>query len=356
MDRAEVIELARVQAEPAVSVLCPVVQPATLHDENRLRLEALAHDALDRVGATHGPRVADQMRKGIDAALGDLTLLHAEGVALYATPEQVRLLALPFEVQEQVTIADSFATRQLLREIARRPPFRVLVLGSPHARLWACSGSRCEEVVDDHFPFVADIPREWDTPHRDRPIHEGAEDEAHRVFCRAVDAALADCTRGDRLPVVVVGVQRELAYFAEVTHHDEIVVATVAGSHLDADGRRVEQLAAPAIGEHLARRAADAASAVREGVGRGHAVTGVTDVLEAARDGRGHLLVVEDRYTFPEHLTDDLLPGEGPDPELGHDDLVDDIIEKVLVLGGDVVFAPDGGLGDLGQIGLIVRY
>ena len=58
-------------------------------------------------------------------------------------------------------------------------------------------------------------------------------DESHRQFFRKVDDALAAIQTEDPLPVVVVGVDRYLAFYQEVTKNPDAIVGLVAGSHDD---------------------------------------------------------------------------------------------------------------------------
>ena len=56
-------------------------------------------------------------------------------------------------------------------------------------------------------------------------------DESHRQFFRKVDEALAAIQKDDHLPVIVVGVDRFLAFYQEVTKDPDAIVGVVAGSY-----------------------------------------------------------------------------------------------------------------------------
>ena len=66
-------------------------------------------------------------------------------------------------------------------------------------------------------------------------------------------------------------------------------------------------------------------------------------------------LVVEEGFTVPRHWVDGLTPGDEPDAQLAVDDVVDDVIETVLLHGGEVAFVAPGTLDPEGHIGLILR-
>src|SRR5262249_57745467 len=70
-------------------------------------------------------------------------------------------------------------------------------------------------------------------------------DEAHRQFFRKVDEVLAAVQKDDHLPVVLVGVDRHVAFYQEVTKDPDAIVGVVAGSHDDPNPTALGRLAWP---------------------------------------------------------------------------------------------------------------
>jgi hypothetical protein len=356
VDRVEVIELARVRAEPAVSVLCPVAQPVTAHPEDAARLRSLLDRAVETVGEWRGAETAAQVRRQLEAAgpaveAGE----HGRGLAVLATPDDCRVLHLPFPVEEQIVVDDTFATRQLLEGLDRTVPCLALVLGGGGGRLLAWDGVHPTERTTGGFPVAVTPPHEWDTPHRDLPIHEGSVTEERRTVFREVDRALGDVLAGESLPVVVLAPERDLALFAEVGRHGDAVVGQVHGSFEHASAATVAEAVQPALRDHLVARRQAAVARLRDAHGRGRAVVDLAEVGRAAEEGRGHELVLEEGFSFPRHRVDGLTPGEGPDVQLAVDDVVDDVVETVLLHGGEAAFVEPGALDPEGHIGLILR-
>ena len=267
-----------------------------------------------------------------------------------------QLLHLPFTVTEQVVVDRTFATRQLFEGIALNPRYRVLVLDGHDALLYECQGPSAVEVTADGFPIHVQPPHEQDSPHRDRPIHEEAEREEHRFVYRVVDDALDAVSRREQLPVVVAAAQRELALFEEVTAHHGLIVGRLPGNFAHAGPIEIAEATRPLIDAERSARQTQTMDRLREAHGRESAVFGLHEVTGAAAEGRGHLLVVEQGFTFPKEWEDGLTPGEGPDDQLDFDDLVDDVIETVLLAGGSVQFVDDGALSAFGRIGMLLRY
>ncbi len=356
MDRAEVIELARVRAEPAVTVLMPVEQPVRAHPEVPRRLRPLLERAVGTTEAFWGGEAAKRIRRQLeDASPAIDTTEHGHGLAVLATPDDCRVLHLPFTVEEQVVVDQTFATRQLLEGLARTRPYLVVVLGGSGGRLFAWDGVRLAEHTSGGFPLTVTPPHEWDTPHRDLPIHEGSATEERRIVFREVDRALGSVLAAEPLPVVVMAPERDLALFDDVGRHGDAVVAQVHGSFEHVPLADVDEALQPALKRHLASRREESVARLREAYGRGRAVIDLVEVERVAREGRAAELVVEEGFTFPRHWVDGLTAGDRPDVQLEVDDVVDDVIETVLLGGGDVEFVEPGALDAEGHIGVIVR-
>lgn len=357
--QSQVLELARRQGEPAVTIFMPVAQPAAAHPGMELRLRALVDRALDVTetwwGADAARGVAIQLRH--PELQPDPRAEAGQGLAILVTPHDGQLLHLPFAVVEQVVVDRTFATRQLLEGIARNPRYRVLVLDGHHARMFQGEGHRLVEVRTHGFPVHVEPPHEQDTPQKDLPIHEEAEREEHRIVYRAVDDALEAACRVDPLPVVVTGAERELALFGEVTAHGGRIVGRLAGNYAHTHPAELATTVRPALDAHRAAEQTRVLERLREAHGRERAVFGLSAVQEAVAEGRGNLLVVEEGFTFPGQWTDGLTPGDTPDERIDDlDEVVDDVIETVLLAGGHVEFVDDGALAGHGRIGMLLRY
>jgi hypothetical protein len=358
LDQSDVLELARRTAEPAVTILMPVAQPVVAHPDTQPRLRALLERALDIVESWWGPEVAERVSSQLERLELQLDPRSevARGLAILATPDDGRLLRLPFGPAEQAVVDRTFATRQLLEGIARHPRFRVLVLDGHHAKFYDGQGDRLVELSRHGFPLHVEPPREWDTPQRDLPIHEEAEKEQHRAVYRAVDEALEAVSRTDPLPIVVTAAERELALFGKVTRHGDLIAGQVSGNYEHADPAELAAAVLPVLEAHRVGRHARVVERLREAHGRERAVMSLDAVRAAANEGRGHLLVVEQGFTFPRHRIDEATSGVTPEKQLEVGDVVDDVIETVLLAGGDVEFVEDGALDDCGRIGLLLRY
>jgi hypothetical protein len=243
-----------------------------------------------------------------------------------------------------VVVGAGFATRALLDAAQRTVHARVLVLAAERARCFEATGPTLRELHTEGFPMHITPPVQEDTPHADLPIGEHEHAEAHRFVFRAVDHAFAARQRRQREPLIVVAVERDLAYFDEVTRHGDDIIARVRGNHIEDSVEKLEQIVAPSLDIQRQRRSTEAAGRAHELVDS-RAVAGFADAIAAARAGRGHELVVEEGLRVPSAETDSAFR-----------DPVDELIAAVLTHDGTVSIVPDGALTDVGGVVLIVRY
>ena len=272
----------------------------------------------------------------LDAAVAAVDLDHPEdGVAIFVAPGETHVLSVDFPVREQVLVGDTFATRDLLRGLGRIVPHRVLVLGERSTRLFAGDGHR---LVEDHSgPFPLSCPGQHGdvlesggyATHTDRP------DSIRRAFWQRVDEALGAADATEARPVILVGATRDLAGFGAVTRHGGSIVGEIVGDHHHDDAAAIARIAGPALAEHLAQWRAVLVAELGESMGTGRAVSGVTDTLEAARNGRVDVVVVDDGA-----------------PDTAD---VDRLVTEAARHGGRVLVVDAGGLGELGPVAARLR-
>jgi hypothetical protein len=267
---------------------------------------------------------------------------------------------VPFPVGEAVSVGSKAATRYLVQGVRRTPRSRILVLSDRATRLFEAVRDEVDEVLAHGFPFAADIiPRDRRAVAGRFALPPGRDDkELWRNFYRQVDAALTDAVVDDPVPIVLAGVQRSTGLFAEVSRNmDDVIAARLDGAYDKATAHALGEVAWPVMRAYLEVRRGQAIEALTDGVHRRKAVTGIDEVWQLGREGRGRLLVVEEDYRAePSREIDGRLVAANGDRTTDViPDPVDDLIEHVVRAGGTVEFVAAGGLAAFGHIGLLLR-
>jgi len=238
----------------------------------------------------------------------------------------------------------------------------VLAPSGRQTRLFAGLRDRLHEVNAYGFPMEYDGPG----PDSDRPLAGGRGEDSsayrdafRRQFFRTIDAALGGALAAEPLPVVLMGVERYLAFFREVSAHNDRVVATIAGNY---DRTLAAEIAArvwPMMQEYVAHQQQEALASLATAVSGQLYASGIDEVWRLAQEGRGGTLLVEEGFTYPARQDAtgmQLHPASNPLVPGTIEDAVDEAIETVLAKGGEIVFVPDGTLHDHQRIALILRY
>jgi len=351
MDSGTVKELAQPQEGLAVSILCPFNTrlPGNAHDSAVLK--ELRDSAVEKVDAALPGGAGTSLIARIDEAVAAVDMQHPrEAVAVMVSPTVSRVITLDAPVEPNVVVGERFAIRDLLTAMSRSGWARIVLLSQEKSR---CLDLRGGEIIERHdfgFPVEVVPPTEADTPHGDFPLDEHEHAEAAKFVFRAVNHALADLERHERWPLVLVGAQRDLAYFDEVSDPRAHIVGRVHGNHQRDTPDEIVHLVHAVLDEYEGQRQRSTCDEVREAIGS-HAVSGIDDTWQAARAGRGHRLVVEVDYRFPARVVEGTLQVASNET-----DAVEATLEEVVRHDGDVVVVPAGSLADLGHIALFTRY
>lgn len=231
--------LAAVATRPCVSVYLPTHRsgPETLQDPKVLR------NCLDRaaeLGAT------EDLLAPLRALIDDPTFWQhqADGLALFSAPGIFRSHRLPIEVDESVTVSDTFRVRPLVPLVQTGDEFRILALSQNHLRLFDADRYRIEELDLDGVPTSLSEALAYED--RDLRVHRtaglegqfhghGAAEELDKAeverYFRAVDHALHERFGVTGVPLVLASVGYYQPIYTSVsTAHTQVLEDVVEGN------------------------------------------------------------------------------------------------------------------------------
>jgi hypothetical protein len=357
------VELRRLQSHseyPSISILAPTHRTAPANQRDPVVVKNLVTLAVNRLSAEFKKREVDPLVKKLNKLVADIDWSHTEeALALFVSRDVALSVSLPFRVKARVGIDASFATRDLVFTLNRAPRYRVLVLTEKPTRLFDATTNVLTEHTKKPFPMIhKGAGGASKLPGGQGINRSGVRDDAHRQFFRQVDEAIEAIEKEDPLPLVVVGVDRYLAFFQEVTKNPDAIIGLLAGSHDNPSPSALGKQVWPIFQAGSTLKRTRALIRLKEAVSVNRHASGIIQVWRAAFEKRCQILLVEADFEYPADVDE---TGASLAPYTGRgsaalDDAVDDVIEKVLADGGEVFFYEPGVLDLHQRIAAVLRY
>ncbi|MFE2378234.1 chemotaxis protein [Streptomyces sp. NPDC059398] len=365
--------LRKKQPRPVVSVSMPTHRREPDNAQDAVRLRNLVAEAGRRIDACpdSGEPLSREVRAGLraqlDRAHAAVDLRYSlDGLVIFASTDAYQTWELPREVPERVVISDSYLTRNLVAARARATPYWVLVVAANRATLWHGTQEAVREYTGNSFPLTPDeVQTDVEREERIGDTASTFRDEETRRFFRDVDSALAAVLAATPRPLYVVGLAPALSLLEDVgTATRDAAARITTGGLVNGPGPQLLKELGPSLREsreRTARRTADRLDAAR---GRRTFAAGLDEVWESVREGRVALVAVEENFQRTVRVKEGHLVPVGPeepqvpatDGETVREDIVDELVELALDTGAEVVFVPDGTLGDHDRIAADLRY
>jgi len=168
-----------------------------------------------------------------------------------------------------------------------------------------------------------------------------------RAHLQTVDHHFAHYYEQDPMGMVLIGTARNRAAFASVTAYPSIIIGNAEGDYLDTSLADLGSIVWPIVKEAMASAGGKLGRDLAAATLDHNVVVGIDAVVQSVDSGVGATLLVEDGYSVEQRAG-------FPFMENG-DNVVDYIIEKVLALGGNVIFVHDGSLSKFKSIALILK-
>lgn len=349
-------ELLHLHATPCVTIHLPTSPMKHETDQGRIgfktavkRVEA-SLDSLD--DTNNGDR--DKLVKPLLTleANEEFWQSQTRGLSIFRSPEAFRVYKLPLGVREFSTVADSFHVKPLIRLLQDAGRFRILCVGAHSVALW--EGNR-QEVHP--LELHADVPKNMaealggpdhvgkTKTTRFEPEDSDSKDRQLRRYFRRIDEAIIDHHPTPRhVPVILAALGEYQSHFRDASHNPQLSEHAIKRDPFkDIDADTLRELAWEALAPEREARLAE----LKDRYGSAAAHDRGTDQLEQiarfATFGTIESLMIEEDHQVGGRID----PGTGEitfqaieDPMT--DDAVDDIAERVLRTGGDVLMLPRG--------------
>ncbi len=361
MNRHDVHLIQQIMGYPCISITLPTHRTAPQNRQDPVRVKNLVRQAADRLLDEFPKREMEPLLIRLEKRAESIDFNNLlDGLVLYANQDYCNSFLLPFKLEERVVIDDTFFTRNLVHALNHTARYWTLVLSEKPTRLYECTRDTLIEVQSEGFPITHTGAGGSGRLPGGQGVRKSAyRDEYHRKFFREIDKQLKIFMDDDPLPLALVGVDRFLSFYREISNYKDEIIAQVSGSHDKTSPHELAKLVWPEVEKNVKTKKQEVLGVLAKAVSDRKVATEINDIWQMANQGRGQLLLVEEDFHYPARLDDSgqhLTPAEDITAPDVIDDAVDEIIETILSMQGRVMFMDNGQLADHQRMALILRY
>ncbi len=371
---------------PCVSIYVPVGKVDSGGEPAQTRYRSMVRTAEQALEKSYPGPAARELAAKLNGLVSDPAVWADPGgaVVVLASPGRFDAFNLPREVPPRVEVGETFHVKPLLRYAQSADPFHVLGVSKERVALFEGNryGLRAVHVpgvpltlaeargaeVDEPLPgSTAGGPGPGakpgtrdatDTGHEGRGSREEQLFPDVRRFFQIVDRAVtARVSEPSGLPVILAGIDANLAEFRAVTKNRFVAAEAVHGDWTNLSLPEIRDRAWKVFEKHYLERLA----VLKEDYGlarsRGQGTDDLAEAAKAAAEGRvGTLLVDADRVVpgAVERGTGELRPAAAGDPAAG--DMLDDLAEMALLTKAKVILTPAANVPTGTGLAAIYRY
>lgn len=225
--------------------------------------------------------------------------------------------------------------------------YYVLLLSEQMNRLYEGFRNKLIDIQNTNFPF--EISTDAGNP--------ASKDTRLREFFHQTKKRFAHYYEQDPLRLVVAGEKSNLAIYEALTTHQDVLIGMVEGDYTATTAHDLGMIVWPVVKEAIAGANENAMRDLETAAKLKKVVSGIDAVGQLVETETGPTLYVEEDYHVKGsiHKTDrSLIISKHVNLLEVIDDVVDIIIEKVLNMGGTVIFLKGGSLIKFERIALIL--
>lgn len=303
-----------------------------------------------------------------------------KSVAVFRSPDMFQFAWLEGIVPPRAIVAPAFNVRPLIPEVVREKTFYILALSQKNVRLLRCTSRTSEEVAlpsgtaasydaymntakpDHESPYGAATGpaggggggnkgmTSGTTQHRDN------KDEYLAHFYKQIDRGVNECLRGKTEPLILVGVEYEIAIYRAHNKYLHLAEEAVEGAPNSLKSGELHARALEAMARCYENKL-DAQLAEYNHKAGGGASNRLKEIVPAAHDGRVLSLLVSDSLEKTGAFDEATHTVKGKETGGAEDqDLVNDAVVQTILHAGQVFVVPNSKMPNGTAMCAIYRF
>ncbi len=267
---------------------------------------------------------------------------HKKSIAIYVSPVFEKILYLDLEVEERIFVDDSFEIRDVINSKKEIREYLLLVFNEKQTKIYFSNKVEMQQVFSNRSEFRSNI---------DGLIFT-------QEYLQHIDVTLDVIQRSFKAPLFILGNKKFIYQFKNITRHTSSIIDYVEHNVENISPGKLRKTISPLIHNWAYVKQESLKQQLTHASGANKVVSGIKKVFREAMRHHGQLLLVERNYKYPAgyNSSEELIAkAVQPYSQFSYiKDAVDDIIEKVLEVNGDVEFVDRELLKDHDHIALIL--
>lgn len=353
----QLLKLANEKSSLCVTIAFNTHRTSPDNQQDPIKLKNLVKEAEERILNEFDKREVASVLEKLNQLPDELEVnKNLESLHIYLSENTFEFIRTTWPVaKEGVWIDDTFAIRPLIKAMNRNKEYLILYLTQKGVHLYeALNDAIVREIENDDFPF---------TESKYNLTHLFSENDQQnnklKEFYNQVDKAVQRANPELVLSCLVVATDDNYSLLSQVADQPQIYLGNIS-IDFNSPNQKNEFIkqAWEFIKEHQEIDRNKVIEELNEAAGKSLVLTDLQEIYQAARDGRGELLVVHQDFQQPVKMIDDRTFEIVEDAdEIGVvDDITSTIAWEVIAKKGRAIFTDQEGLNGLGKIVLKTRY
>lgn len=350
-------ELKNVVSDHCITIILNTHRTLPDNEKDSIALKNLVKEAENRLLEKGNKKELQGLVEKMNDLAGKIDhRLNLESLILFVNEEKAEYVRLPITVQDRVVIDRTFATRDLVRAMHLETHYYVLVLSRDQARLIEALNDKVVEELGTPFP----VENVLSPGSKAEMADAGRQRSLTAEFFNRVDKEVNAARRNNPLPVLICTEEENFHEYLKIADRKNSILDTLFNrSRQTEKAHAIISEAWEIIKAYITRKNNERKMELQQAVSANTFLSDTNEISQAIQEGRVKTLFVEQGLFQPAVIEDDRIiyvsNGEGNRRDV-IDDIYDELIEKNMDFGGDVVFLPKGELDAFNGFGAITRY
>lgn len=350
--------LSKIKAPVCATIVLNTHKTAPDNKKDPILLKNLISRASKRLENEYGAEISKRFTKKLNDLANDID--HSKndnGLILFVNEDISEYLRLSTHSTPRVILDDTFATRSIIRALKKDTNYYILAVSKGNARfIEASSDNLVREFDTEGFPYTDD---ELISLSKAETHHASRVTNLTNEFFNRVDKSVNAIRSNNPLPIVIYSEDTNFHQYMKEADHPDTILGHVVQTNFDAKASNLIKEVWPNIRELTLNKNRSRISELEEALSTGKFLSDLNEIWRAIQNGRAQTIFVEEGYFQPVKNEDGVFTPISPD-DISHkddiNDIVDDMIEQTLQMGGDVIFLEKDSLKKFNKLALVVRY